>query len=67
MDIRNIKSKEDLDDIVITLRNEGKLTPRMVIRLKCLDCCAYSQAEVRNCDMQSCPCWEYRLREKSEV
>lgn len=31
------------------------------IRLKCLDCCAYQQAEVRKCPATSCPLWRFRM------
>jgi hypothetical protein len=31
------------------------------IRLKCLDCCAYQQAEVRKCPAVNCPLWRFRM------
>jgi hypothetical protein len=32
-----------------------------VIRAKCLECCCGSVAEVRDCIIQSCPLWPYRM------
>ena len=39
------------------------------IRLKCLDCCAYQQNEVRLCTSYNCPLWRYRMgkEEKDEL
>ena len=31
------------------------------IRLKCIDCCAGQQAEVRKCDLTKYPLWRYRM------
>lgn len=30
------------------------------IKLKCLDCCCGSRAEVRRCQIKDCPLFEYR-------
>lgn len=30
------------------------------IAAKCLDCCCYQQEEVRLCQANACPLWEYR-------
>ena len=36
------------------------------IRLKCLDCQNYQEAEVRRCTLTFCPLWRFRMgREKS--
>ena len=40
---------------------EGRVTPLKAVRLKCLDCCAGSAAEVRLCPSQSCPLWPFRI------
>lgn len=37
------------------------LTPVKAIRLKCLDCSCYQVKEVRNCDLQDCFLYEYRM------
>ena len=37
------------------------LTRRKAIRLKCLDCCGGSCADVRRCTVTSCPLFLYRL------
>lgn len=31
------------------------------IRLKCIDCCGGNMAEVRKCDITTCPLWRYRM------
>lgn len=31
------------------------------VRAKCLDCCAQSQSEVRECGIESCPLHPYRM------
>ena len=31
------------------------------IRLKCLDCCAGNNAEVRRCPAENCPLYPYRM------
>ena len=36
------------------------MTPMKAIRLKCLDCCCESSAEVKICPSQDCPLWAYR-------
>ena len=40
---------------------ERKLTPVKAIRMKCKDCCCDSVAEIRKCELTSCPLWRYRL------
>ena len=45
---------------------EERLTRGKAIRLKCLDCCCGSSAEVRRCSSVKCPLWRYRMgREES--
>ena len=41
--------------------NGNGLTPVKAIRKKCLDCSAYSPAEVRSCPIRDCPIYEYRM------
>lgn len=41
--------------------SETYLTPVKAIRLKCLDCCAGSSAEVRQCELTSCALHRFRL------
>lgn len=36
-------------------------TPMAAIRNKCLDCCCYLQAEVRECQASDCPLHPYRF------
>ena len=38
-----------------------RLTRKKAIRLKCLDCCAGSSAEVRKCTCYNCALYRYRL------
>src|SRR5215472_5447576 len=37
------------------------VSPVQAIRLKCLDCCAGSADEVRNCVAMACPSWPFRM------
>jgi len=39
----------------------AKLTPIRAIRAKCLDCACGQYSEVRECIINDCPLWEYRL------
>ena len=51
-----------------TYMEEKKITRAKAIRLKCLDCCCGSNAEVRNCPVKNCPLWRYRMgSEKKSV
>ena len=34
---------------------------KQAIRDKCIDCCAGSRAEVRNCPATNCPLWRFRM------
>ena len=38
-----------------------KITPLKAIRLKCLDCSAGSAKEVKFCQFEDCPLYQYRL------
>lgn len=40
---------------------EERLTRKKAIRLKCLECCCDSSAEVRSCPATECPLWRYRM------
>lgn len=43
-------------------RKPGKrLTRAQAIRAKCLDCMCFQSVEVRNCDVDTCPLWPYRM------
>lgn len=46
-----------------SLVNESteNLTPVRAIRRKCLDCCGGYEREVRECELDDCPLWDYRL------
>ena len=37
-----------------------RVTPMKAIRAKCLDCCCGQVAEVRRCELESCPLFPYR-------
>lgn len=37
------------------------MTPLKAIRAKCLDCCCGQAGEVRLCEVQSCPLYEFRM------
>lgn len=38
-----------------------KLSPLKAIRAKCLDCCAKNSAEVKRCEIEDCPLWQFRF------
>ena len=38
-----------------------KKTKQKAIRAKCIDCCCGQKAEVKLCEIKSCPLWWYRL------
>lgn len=38
-----------------------RISRSKAIRLKCLDCSAGQMAEVRKCELTSCPLWRYRM------
>jgi len=38
------------------------ITPLHAVRFRCLDCCGYLQAEVKNCPIKDCPLYPYRMR-----
>lgn len=40
---------------------EERFTRGKAIRLKCLDCCCGSYAEVRQCSATNCPLYRYRM------
>lgn len=37
------------------------LTPIKAIRAKCLDCCCDDKKVVKECTVESCPLWPYRM------
>ena len=37
------------------------MSPGKALRLRCLDCCAGSPAEVRMCSAVACPSWPFRM------
>jgi len=45
---------------------EGKSRAK-AIRSKCLDCQCQQSAEVRECTIQECPLWSYRMGGPPEV
>jgi len=43
----------------------GKKSMRAAVDAKCQDCMCWQQAEVKRCDIITCPLWQYRpLRDK---
>lgn len=36
-------------------------SPLKSIRAKCLDCCCGQASEVKNCQIERCPLWKYRM------
>lgn len=63
----SLSERKQAKRIMVKYRNKGRismekrLTRGQAIRLKCVDCCCGSYAEVRNCPATECPLWRYRL------
>ena len=38
-----------------------RMTRSQAIREKCLDCCCGQRAEIRNCEIKTCPLWRFRM------
>ncbi len=49
------------DDATVMDWLPGDLTPIKAIRLKCLDCSGGCPSEVRQCELEECPLWPYRM------
>lgn len=37
------------------------LTALSALGLKCIDCCGGSRSEVRNCELEDCALWSFRM------
>lgn len=46
---------------------EGATSPRQAIKAKCLDCCHFQRAEVRDCAVWVCPLHRFRPYQFEEV
>ena len=44
-----------------TGKDRNLRSPLKAIRGKCLDCCAFSEREVRECELQACALWPFRM------
>lgn len=42
------------------------MTPRQAIKEKCLECCAGSRTEVKECNIERCPLWQFRQQENNK-
>lgn len=58
---RNAPSKE----AIFTKTLNGKASPRLAIKAKCLDCASFTVAEIRDCQVFGCPLWRYRPYQNS--
>ncbi len=47
--------------------NKNNLTPVRAIRLRCLDCSCHQVKEVRDCDIETCPLYEYRMGKRQGI
>lgn len=41
-------------------------TPMKAIRAKCIDCCCGDMKEIRECTIEKCPLWPYRMGHRPE-
>ena len=55
------KAKRDALRAEAIAAGHKKRSPMKVIRAKCLDCCCFQAAEVRDCPAKACPNWPYRF------
>ncbi len=46
---------------------KSRTTPVKAIRRKCLDCCAGSRKQVRECRIYTCALWPFRLGKRPET
>lgn len=56
MNFLKIKSLKDLKEAIKECKNY-----KNAIKLKCLDCVCYEYTEIKKCDLESCPLWQFRL------
>lgn len=58
---------EKLPSNVPSSGEKRRLTPIQAIRKKCLDCSCGSRSEVRECELNACPLWDYRLGKRPAI
>lgn len=56
-----IDSTTALKEAIKEMKQCEKLTPLAAIKLKCLDCANYEKSEVKNCTIEDCPLYDFRL------
>lgn len=44
------------------LYNKRNKSRKSAIRSQCIECCGYSEVDVRECADKGCPLWKWRLR-----
>ena len=47
--------------VALAVETKKKLTPLRAIRAKCMDCSCGSSHEVRECTIDNCPLFQYRM------
>ena len=60
--LKNMTKHEKTNQQALKRLNEGKRIPLLrIIRLKCLECCCWNDAEVRKCTIPDCILYRFRL------
>lgn len=57
---RYLNQAPETQRLTLSKALSGSASPRGAIRAKCLDCCAFDRAEVRNCPAVMCALHRYR-------
>ena len=59
---KNMNKQEKINKEVLKKIKDGKRIPLLkIIRLKCLECCCWQENEVRECPVDGCILWNYRM------
>lgn len=49
------------------LMSEKITSPLKAIKAKCMDCCCFQYAEVKNCEAFNCPLYDFRLGKNPHI
>lgn len=63
--MKAVMTQKDIEQEVMRLRRERKLTRATAIRLHCKDCAGGSAYSVRKCEHTKCPLWDFRATTRS--
>lgn len=55
------RDPREMTEEELTKLGHRAISPMRALRLRCLDCCAGSDSEVRHCPARKCPSWPFRM------